>query len=327
MAVALTVRCERWPIAEAFSISRGSKTSADVVLVELTDGDHSGRGESVPYTRYSETVPGVLALIESMRTPLEHGLDRHSLQRLLPRGAARSALDCAFWDLEAKRCGRPVYELAGLPPPHPIVTAYTISLGPPEAMAEAAAKAAWRPLLKVKLGAEQMAECLRAVRAAAPSAELIVDANESWTADKLTDNFTTCADAGVSLVEQPLPAGNDEALLALPRLVAVCADESLHDRASLQQVIGKYDAINIKIDKAGGLTEALALLRQAKSRGLTIMVGCTVATSLAIAPAVLVAQTARYVDLDGPLLLSHDRGGGLRYDGSVVHPPNPAWWG
>jgi len=327
MSVALTIRSERWPIAGGFAISRGAKTQAEVVVAELSDGGHRGRGECVPYAWYGETVAGVVAAIEALRGPLAGGLDREGLQALLPAGAARNALDCALWDLEAKRAGRPVHDLAGLPPPQPLVTAYTISLGSPDAMAAAAAGAAWRPLLKIKLGGAGTPERIRAVREAAPGARLIVDANEAWSAENLADNFAECALAGVTLIEQPLPAGRDEALAAIARPIPVCADESLHDRASLDRLAGKYDAVNIKLDKAGGLTEALALAREADRRGLAVMVGCMVSTSLAIAPAVLLAQGARVVDLDGPLLLAADRPDGLTYDGSVVHPAKPALWG
>jgi L-alanine-DL-glutamate epimerase-like enolase superfamily enzyme len=249
------------------------------------------------------------------------------LQEAMPPGAARNALDCAFWDLEAKRTGQTAHSLAGLPPPRAMVTAYTISLGTPDVMAGAAATSAGRPLLKIKLGGEGDPARIRAVRAAAPRAELIVDANEAWTPETLAANLDACARAGVTLVEQPLPAALDAALAGIVRPIPVCADESLHDRASLAGLAGKYDAINIKLDKAGGLTEALALADEAQARGFAIMVGCMVATSLSMAPALLVAQRARVVDLDGALLLARDRDPGLRYDGSVVHPADPALWG
>jgi len=249
----------------------------------------------------------------------------------MPPGAARNALDCAFWDLEAKRTGRPVHALAGLPAPHALTTAYTISLAPPAAMAAAAAKVAARALLKVKLGGNNDhggdAARIAAVRAAAPRATLIVDANEGWDERKLSANLAACAEAGVGLVEQPLPDGRDQALANLKRPIPVCADESARDRKSLPALLGKYDAVNIKLDKAGGLTEALAMAAQAQRLGFTIMAGCMVATSLAMAPAVLLAQAARYVDLDGPLLLAKDRPEGLRYEGSLVYPPAAALWG
>jgi L-alanine-DL-glutamate epimerase-like enolase superfamily enzyme len=255
------------------------------------------------------------------------GLTREELQHALPAGAARNALDCAFWDLAAKRAGTPVHALAGLPPPRPLTTAFTISLGTPEAMAQAARTAAARPLLKIKLGAEGDRERIATIRAAVPAAELIVDANEGWTPDNLAANLAACAAAGVTLIEQPLPADADEALRTIARPVPVCADESAHDRASLVALLGKYDAVNIKLDKTGGLTEALAMDVEARRLGLLTMAGCMVATSLAMAPAMLIAQTARFVDLDGPLLLARDRVDGLTYDGSVVHPPLTALWG
>ncbi|HWX71954.1 MAG TPA: N-acetyl-D-Glu racemase DgcA [Xanthobacteraceae bacterium] len=324
----LSVRIERWPLAGAFTISRGSKTEAVVVVAELSDGTHRGRGESVPYARYGETADGIVAAIEAVRPALQQGLDRPALQQAMRSGAARNALDCAYWDVNAKAAGRRAHELAGLGPTAPLITAYTISLGTPAAMAEAAERAALRPLLKVKLGGgDDDRTRIAAVRRAAPLAEIIVDVNEGWRADDLARNLAACADAGVTLVEQPLPEGGDEVLARIKRTIPVCADESVHDRASLDALAGKYDAINVKLDKAGGLTEALALAGAAEQRGLAVMVGCMVATSLAMAPAMLVAQRARVVDLDGPLLLAKDRPEGLRYDGSLVYPPEPALWG
>jgi L-alanine-DL-glutamate epimerase-like enolase superfamily enzyme len=324
----LSVRIERWPLAGAFTISRGSKTEAVVVVAELSDGTHRGRGESVPYARYGETADGIVAAIEAMRPALQQGLERPGLQQAMRSGAARNALDCAYWDVNAKAAGRHAHELAGLGPPAPLTTAYTISLGTPAAMAQAAERAALRPLLKVKLGGgDDDRTRIAAVRRAAPRAAIIVDVNEGWRADDLERNLAACADAGVTLVEQPLPEGGDEALARIKRTIPVCADESVHDRASLDALAGKYDAVNVKLDKAGGLTEALALAGAAEQRGLAVMVGCMVATSLAMAPAMLVAQRARVVDLDGPLLLAKDRPEGLRYDGSLVYPPEPALWG
>jgi L-Ala-D/L-Glu epimerase len=325
----LSVRIERWPLAGAFAISRGSKTEAVVVVAELDDGVHRGRGECVPYARYGETVEGVVAAIAAMRGAAQDGLDRVGLQAAMPAGAARNALDCAYWDFAAKRAGRGVHDLAGLTAPQPRVTAYTISLAAPVAMAEAAERAASRPLLKVKLGAVDGDDPKRiaAVRGAAPRAELIVDANEGWSDDNLAPNIAACADAGVTLIEQPLPEKRDAALARIKRPIPICADESVHDRASLDVLAGKYDAINVKLDKTGGLTEALALAAAAEQRGFALMVGCMVATSLAMAPALLVAQRARVVDLDGPLLLAKDREHGLSYDGSLVHPAEPALWG
>jgi L-Ala-D/L-Glu epimerase len=329
MSIKLRVRCERWPIAGAFTISRGSKTVAEVVVAELSDGAFAGRGECTPYPRYGETVPGVAVAIANCADDIGRGLDRVSLQNVLPAGAARNALDCAFIDLEAKRAGRPAHEVLGIAPPRPRVTAYTISFGSPEQMAQAAAAAAAaaRPVLKIKLGGDGDPERIAAVRRAAPAAELIVDANEGWRPDNLDRHMAACAAAGVTLIEQPLPAANDAALTTLARVVPICADESVHDRTTLRALVGKYDAVNIKLDKTGGLTEALALAADARGLGFELMVGCMVATSLAIAPSMLVAEQARVVDLDGPLLLERDRPDGLRFDGSIVHPPSRSLWG
>jgi L-Ala-D/L-Glu epimerase / N-acetyl-D-glutamate racemase len=325
----LSVRIERWPLAGAFTISRGSKTEAVVVVAELSDGTHRGRGECVPYARYGETPDRIVAAIEAMRPALHQGLDREALQVEMPPGAARNALDCAYWDVNAKRSGRKVFELAGLVAPEPRVTAYTISLAAPPAMAEAAERAASRPLLKVKLGGGDDDDAARivAVRRGAPRSELIVDANEGWNADNLARNIAACADCGVTLIEQPLPEGRDEALGRAKWPIAVCADESVHDRGSLDGLADRYDAVNVKLDKTGGLTEALALVEAAERRGLAVMVGCMVSTSLSMAPAMLVAQRARVIDLDGPLLLAKDRPDGLHYDGSLIYPPDSTLWG
>jgi len=327
--LSLTVTAEKWPIAGDFTISRGSKTEAAVVVAELSDGTNRGRAECVPYARYAESIESVVAAIEGMRDRVAGGLDRVALQDAMPPGAARNALDCAFWDLEAKRAGRPVHQLLGLAAPQSLVTAYTISLGEPATMAQAAARAAARPLLKIKLGGADGNDPARvaAVRRAVPNATLIVDANEGWSADNLADHIAACARANVALIEQPLPAGADDALSNIDRVVPVCADESVHDRASLGALGGRYDAVNIKLDKTGGLTEALAMMSEARHLGFDIMVGCMVATSLAMAPAVLLAQRARYVDLDGPLLLARDRDNGLRFDDSRIYPPQSALWG
>lgn len=325
--LSLTTTIERWPIAGAFTISRGAKTEAAVVTATLSDGRLSGRGECVPYPRYDETPDGVVAALEAMQGALAAGLTREALQREMAAGAARNALDCAFWDLEAKRAGQPAHVLGGLPAPGPRVTAYTISLGTPEAMGAAAAKAAGRALLKVKLAGDGDRERIRAVRAGAPKAELIVDANEGWREHNLAANLAACAEAGVTLIEQPLPAGDDGALARITRNVPVCADESVHDRASLAGLRDKYDAVNVKLDKTGGLTEALALAAEAERLGFALMVGCMVATSLSMAPAMLVAQRARVVDLDGALLLAKDRPHGLIYEDSLVNPATPELWG
>jgi L-alanine-DL-glutamate epimerase-like enolase superfamily enzyme len=324
----LAARIERWPIAGSFTISRGAKTEAVTVVAEVSQGGHTGRGECVPYPRYGETPEATLAALQAMQGPVSRGLDRPALQAAMPAGAARNALDCALLDLEAKARGQRIWELLGRPAPTACTTAYTISLGTPEAMAAATAKAAHRPLLKIKLGGDGDGLRIAAVRKAAPESELIVDANEAWTPHNLEQNLAACAEVGVTLVEQPLPARQDEALARIGRRpVAVCADESVHDRKSLDGLRDRYDAVNIKLDKTGGLTEALVMADAAQALGFEIMVGCMVATSLAMAPAMLLARQARFVDLDGPLLLARDRDGGLRYDGSLVYPPEAVLWG
>jgi L-Ala-D/L-Glu epimerase len=326
-STALAARIERWPIAGSFTISRGVKTEAVTVVAQVACDGHIGRGECVPYPRYGETPEATLAALLSMQAPLGRGLDRQALQAAMPPGAARNALDCALLDLEAKVSGRRIWELLGRPAPPACTTAYTISLGSPEAMAAATAKAAHRPLLKIKLGGDGDGERIAAVRQSAPESELIVDANEAWTTENLEKNLADCAKAGVTMVEQPLPAEQDEALARIRRPLAVCADESVHDSASLEGLRDRYDAVNIKLDKTGGLTEALAMADAAHGHGFEIMIGCMVATSLAMAPAMLLARQARFVDLDGPLLLARDRDDGLRYDGSLIYPPEPALWG
>ena len=323
----LDARIERFPIAGSFTISRGAKTEAVTVVAEISQAGGLGRGECVPYPRYGETPEATLAAILAMRDAVAGGLDRQALQAAMPPGAARNALDCAFVDLEAKREGRRAWELLGRREPKPCTTAYTISLGSPEAMAAATAKAAHRPLLKIKLGGDGDPERIAAVRQAAPNTELIVDANEAWTPANLAANLAACAAAGVTLVEQPLPAGRDEMLAQIRRPIAVCADESIHDLASLAALRDRYDAVNIKLDKTGGLTEALALADAAQALGFDIMVGCMVATSLSMAPAMLLAPQARFIDLDGPLLLERDRRPGIAYDGAWIQPPPAELWG
>jgi L-alanine-DL-glutamate epimerase-like enolase superfamily enzyme len=323
----LAAAIERWPIAGAFTISRGAKTEAVTVVAEVRQGGLTGRGECVPYPRYGETPEATLAAVLAMQRPISQGLDRIALQAAMPAGAARNALDCALLDLEAKSGGQRAWNLLGRHAPRPCTTAFTISLGTPEAMAAATARAARRPLLKIKLGGDGDALRIAAVRKAAPESELIVDANEAWNSDNLEQNLSACAEVGVTLVEQPLPAGKDDALARIRRPIAVCADESVHDRASLEGLRERYDAVNIKLDKTGGLTEALEMADAAHALGFEIMVGCMVATSLAMAPAMLLTPQARFVDLDGPLLLARDRDGGLRYDGSLVYPPEAALWG
>lgn len=319
----IEIRSESFPLAEVFTIARGSKTEADVLLVEITKDGITGQGESVPYSRYDETMESVKAQIES----LPSYFDRISLQKLLPSGAARNAIDCALWDLEAKTQNKRVWELAGLPKPGPVITAYTLSLDTPERMKEAAAKHSHRPLLKIKLGTPDDMPRLEAVRAGAPDSEIIVDANEGWTADVYQDLAPHLLRLGVTMVEQPLLADQDELLEVIERPVPVCADESCHDRKSLPALKGRYDMVNIKLDKTGGLTEALELKKQAISEGYDIMVGCMVGTSLAMAPATLLAQGAAVTDLDGPLLLAKDREPSLKFDEDGVHPPLPELWG
>ncbi len=323
----LSARIERWPIAGSFTISRGAKTEAVTVVAEVSRDGRTGRGECVPYPRYGETPEATLAALQAMQEPIARGLDRQALQTAMPAGAARNALDCALIDLEARISGKRAWDLFGRPAPKACITAYTISLGTPEVMAAATAKAAHRPLLKIKLGGDGDGARIAAVRQAAPNSELIVDANEAWTPDNLEQHLDACAAVGATLVEQPLPAGRDEALARIQRPLKVCADESVHDRATLAGLRERYDAVNIKLDKTGGLTEALAMAEEARALGFEIMVGCMVATSLAMAPAMLLTTDARFVDLDGPLLLARDRPDGLRYDGSLVYPPEATLWG
>jgi L-alanine-DL-glutamate epimerase-like enolase superfamily enzyme len=321
--VRIEVTRDVFRLAQVFTISRGSRSEAQVLTVVLTDGAHRGWGECVPYARYGETLESVMAQIEG----LPADVTRHALFDLLPAGAARNAVDCALWDLEAKRAGKRVWELAGLSVPGPEITAYTLSLDTPAAMQVQAAKHAFRPLLKIKLGTPDDMPRLEAVRAGAPEARIIVDANEGWSAEVYADLAPHLVRLGVELVEQPLPAGEDDALIGMDRPVPVCADESCHDRTSLPGLKGKYDVVNIKLDKTGGLTEALALRDAALAEGYDVMVGCMVGSSLAMAPATLVAQGARVVDLDGPLLLAEDRDVPLVFDDAGVHPPAADLWG
>jgi L-alanine-DL-glutamate epimerase-like enolase superfamily enzyme len=323
----LEIAAEGWPIEGHFTIARGSKAEARVVVASLHQEGHSGHGEGVPYPRYGETVEAAVADLEAARPAIEAGATRSDVPGLVKSMAARNALDCALWDLEAKMTATPVWRLAGLPQPRPLVTAFTIGLDEPTAMAAAAAKAASRPLLKVKLGRDGDEDRLRLVRAAVPQARLIVDANEGWTVDTIEKMLACCAEAGVEMVEQPLPAAADEILRHLPRHTRVCADESAHGVADLPSLVGKYDAINIKLDKTGGLTGALALATAAAGLGFSAMTGCMVSTSLAMAPAFLVAQLTAIADLDGPLLLRKDRAFAISYAGSLMSPPDPRLWG
>jgi L-alanine-DL-glutamate epimerase-like enolase superfamily enzyme len=323
----LQVAVERWPLREAFTISRGSKREAVVVVATLGDGVHTGRGECVPYARYGESIESVVAAIEGCADAIGRGLSREELASLLPTGAARNALDCVLWDLQAKRSGRSAAMLAGIGDLHPVLTAYTLSLDTPEAMATAGRAAAAYALLKLKLGGAGDAERLAAVRAARPDARLIADANEAWQASETESLLAAAAEARVELVEQPLPAGSDVILGEIVRPGPVCADESAHDSASLASLVGRYDAVNVKLDKTGGLSEALRVADAARALGLKRMVGSMVATSLATAPALILAQDADWVDLDGPLLLARDRVPGLRYEGATIFPPDAALWG
>jgi L-alanine-DL-glutamate epimerase-like enolase superfamily enzyme len=324
-AFAATEEC--WPLAEAFVISRGSKTEVRLIVVEIVQDGVRGRGECAPYQRYGETPESVLEQIRQARPAIEAGAGRDELQDLLPPGAARNALDCALWDLEAKQTGRRAFAMAGRQRLDPVKTAYTISLGSPERMAEHAARAARRPMLKLKLGDEGDLERVKAVRVAAPRTRLIVDANEGWDLPTLQRLAPELAGLEVKLIEQPLKVGADAALEGYDSPVPLCADESLHTRAELGDCAGRYGCINIKLDKAGGLTEALALAAEARSLGLGIMIGSMVATSLSMAPAMILAQGADFVDLDGPLLLARDRTPGLGYLGSMIEPPPPELWG
>lgn len=319
----ISVTHDTFKLAQVFTISRGSRTEAKVLTVRVSEGGETGWGECVPYARYGETLESVTAEIEG----LPGDLTREGLYDLLEPGAARNAVDCALWDLEAKRAGKRVWELAGLSAPGPEITAYTLSLDTPEKMQAEAAKNAHRPLLKIKLGTADDMPRLEAVRTGAPGARIIVDANEGWSAEIYADLAPHLVRLGVALVEQPVPAGEDEALLGMERPLPVCADESCHDRASLAALKGKYDVVNIKLDKTGGLTEALSLRDAALAEGYDIMVGCMIGSSLAMAPAILVAQGAAVTDLDGPLLLGEDRDTPLRFDDAGVHPPAAELWG
>ncbi|TVU92498.1 dipeptide epimerase [Vreelandella titanicae] len=323
----LTVEEQVFPLAEVFTISRGSRTDARVVVATLSDGVDTGRGECVPYAHYGESVDSVIAQIESMRDGLMAGMDRLELQSRLPAGAARNALDCAFWDLEAKRADKPVWELAEIDAPKAQITAFTLSLDTPSIMREKARHHAARPLLKLKLGGEGDIERLRAVREGAPNVRIVVDANEGWNRETYARLAPVLLELGIHMVEQPLPAENDAPLAEIDRPLPVCADESCHDRTSLPTLVGRYDMVNIKLDKTGGLTEALALKQEALAQGFEIMVGCMVGSSLSMAPALLVAQGAAVVDLDGPLLLAQDREHGMRFDAEGIHPATPALWG
>ena len=324
----LKVQENVFALSQPFVIARGARDKANVICVEISEGENKGWGESVPYARYNETVQGVMETIETLRDKLEGGMNRETLQECLPAGAARNAIDCALWDLEAKQTGKPVFKLAGINEPKPCVSAYTISLGEPEQMNTDAKKCADYPLLKIKLGGQQGdVERLNAVREGAPNSDIIVDANEGWDVEmfnEMTEIFVKC---GVRMVEQPFPAEKDEVLRELDHPLPICADESCHVRGDLEKLKGKYDVVNIKLDKTGGLTEALALRKEAEKCGFEIMVGCMIGSSLSMAPATLVAQNAQYVDLDGPLFLADDREPPIVYKENMIFPPQTKLWG
>ncbi|MGO6723506.1 N-acetyl-D-Glu racemase DgcA [Rhizobium ruizarguesonis] len=323
----LDIQMNSFPIAGTFTISRGAKTEAEVITCTLVEEGARGLGECVPYRRYGETMQSVFAQIEAARPLIEAGISRHDLLSAMPPGAARNAVDCALWDLEAKQTGDSVATRLGLAALKPLTTAYTISLGEPEVMAAQAREHAGRALLKVKVGTGDDESRIRAVRAAAPDAAIILDANEGWPETVVEHHLHIAAEAGIALVEQPLPAGRDGMLAEIRRPLLVCADESVHHTGDLASLADRYDAINIKLDKTGGLTEALSMKAEAERLGFSIMIGCMVGTSLAMAPAVLLAQNADFVDLDGPLLLARDREPGLRYAASLVFPPESTLWG
>ncbi len=323
----LTVTPESWPVEGEFIISKGSCTTAEVVVVEISEDGVLGRGECERTDSFEPGYPDVLAAIEAMRPAIEAGVGGEELQTLIASGSARNALDCALWDLAAKRARVPAWRLAGVSEPEPCLTVLTISLGTPEVMARDAAKAAGREVLKLKLGGEGDIERVKAVRAAVPEMRLTLDANEAWTPEMLPRYLEALAPLCIEFVEQPLPIADGHHLDGLERSIPLAADESVRDLSSLEAVIGRYDIINIKLDKTGGLTEALALAEAGRGAGLEIMLGCNLGTSLAMAPAMLLTNGARMVDLDGPLLLTKDRVPGLRFEGSLIHPPEPALWG
>jgi len=323
----LRARTHLWPMCGTFRISRGARTETLTIVAEIEQAGKVGKAECVPYPRYGESNDSVVAAIEAVRPAIESGMPRADLQEALAAGAARNALDCALWDLEAKLSGKRAWELAGINSPLPAVSAMTLSLDTPDNMDEAARASAHLPLLKLKVAGDGDLERVIAVRRGAPKSRLIVDANEGWRPEMLDSLLPALAELGVEMVEQPLPAASDEALLGREFAIPICADESCHTRADLDRLQGRYPMINVKLDKCGGLSEALALVREARARGFRVMVGCMVGSSLAMAPAVLLTPFAEYVDLDGPLLLARDCEPGLHYDGVTVHPPEATLWG
>ncbi len=325
MLRSLSARAEHWPLHTPFRIARGVKTAADVVAVTLTRGVQRGRGESVPYARYGESLASVLEQIAGVSSSIEGGADREALAALLPPGAARNALDCALWDLEAQETGVSVASRLGLAPPGPIVSALTVSLDAPEAMEAAASRMTGARLVKVKVDRDLIEARLRAVRRAAPEARLIVDPNESWDIETLAAVQPVLAELKVDLVEQPLPAGADDDLAGFTSCAPICADEACHTADDLASLKGRYQVVNIKLDKTGGLTGALDLLTAARREGFGVMVGCMVSSSLSIAPAFHVARHADFVDLGGPIWLAKDHPGGARQVGAELHPPEGLW--
>ncbi|WP_294238633.1 N-acetyl-D-Glu racemase DgcA [uncultured Sphingomonas sp.] len=323
----LAVRHDPFPLRTPFRIARGVKTTADVVTVTIREGDAQGWGEGVPYPRYGETIAAGIAAIEAVRDLIEGGATRADIARAMPAGAARNAVDCALWDLEARLAGTSVAALAGVPPVAALASAITIGIDTPQAMAEVARTVAQVPLLKIKVDREGAAEQIAAVRAVAPTPRLIVDPNESWRVADIADRLPMLLAQRVDLLEQPVPAGEDEGLADLAGTIPICADEAMHTRTDLDRLAGRYSHVNVKLDKTGGLTEALALAAEARARGFGVMVGCMVCSSLGIAPAMLVAGGADFVDLDGPLWLAADRPGGARDDGGILTAPGPGFWG
>ncbi|MEM8827556.1 MAG: N-acetyl-D-Glu racemase DgcA [Pseudomonadota bacterium] len=323
----LSVRIERVPTDGAFTISRGAKTHVDVVVAEIAAGDVVGKGEGTPIYYRGETAESVAADLFQMASAVAGRIGRSDLLTAMPAGAGRNALDAALWDLEAKLTGKRVWERLALPKPQPMLTAFTISVGEPEVMEAAARKAARRELLKVKLAGEGDLERMAAVRKGAPDARIIADANEAWTGLDIERLSAEMATHRVELIEQPLPAGSEAEMEHVRALVPFCADESVHDFDSLDACLGRFDFVNVKLDKAGGLTEALRLIEGARAAGMGVMTGCMLSTSLGIAPAFYAAMQGQFADLDGPLLLARDREHGLRFEGSDVWPPEPELWG
>lgn len=323
----LDARHDRFPLARPFRISRGVKTVAEVVTVALAQDGVRGQGEGVPYPRYGESIESALAQIDAARGAIEAGADRHALLQLMPPGAARNAVDCAMWDLESRLSGKSVAALIGAPPPARLASALTLGIDTPEAMADAAAAIAHVPLIKVKVDAEDPAGRVRTVRGAAPAAALIVDPNESWDEALVREMQPLLAECNVALLEQPVSAGDDAWLEGYVPEVPICADEAVHVAADLDVVARRYQVVNVKLDKAGGLTAALELAEATRARGLGLMTGCMVSTSLSIAAALHVARRSDFADLDGPIWLAEDRPGGVRDDEGYLLPPDKGFWG